>query len=105
MAGETTDNHVQFDFEVGFANGGGLQGQEFRLDINGDDVSDQALADRLVKHLGLLMVDHVRILNKKVILERNQGAAARPLEGVREDRFRFVDLSHLITEGLRKMLM
>ena len=26
---------VKFDFEVDFSNGGGLQGQDFRLDIEG----------------------------------------------------------------------
>jgi hypothetical protein len=31
----TTDRRVKFDFEVDFSNGGGLQGQNFRLDIAG----------------------------------------------------------------------
>jgi len=30
---------VKFDFEVDFSNGGGLQGQDFRLDIEGEDIS------------------------------------------------------------------
>jgi hypothetical protein len=34
------DYRVQFDFEIGFSNGGGIQGQGFRLDIDGDDISD-----------------------------------------------------------------
>lgn len=38
------DKRVQFDFEIDFTNGGGLQGQDFRLDINGDDISDEKLA-------------------------------------------------------------
>jgi FMN-dependent NADH-azoreductase len=33
-----------FDFDVEFLNGGGLQGQGFRLDIEGDDIDDDALA-------------------------------------------------------------
>jgi len=33
-------NHrVQFDFEIDFSNGGGIQGRDFRLDIAGDDIS------------------------------------------------------------------
>ncbi len=40
---------VIFDFEVDFTNGGGIQGQEFRLDIDGDDISDEELAKYIVK--------------------------------------------------------
>ena len=60
---------VVFDFQVGFSNGGGLQGQEFRLDIDGDAIDDIALAARLVQELRLLMVDDVRILRQRVIEE------------------------------------
>jgi arylformamidase len=38
------DRRVVFDFEVDFSNGGSLQGQDFRLDIEGDDVEDDELA-------------------------------------------------------------
>jgi arylformamidase len=72
MADETTGNRVQFDFEVGFVNGGGVQGQKFSPDIYGDDVSDKVLADCLARNLRLPMLDHVRILNKKVIVERRK---------------------------------
>ena len=34
---------VKFDFEIDFTNGGGIQGQDFRLDIPGDDISDDEL--------------------------------------------------------------
>jgi hypothetical protein len=40
----TTDRRVQFDFEVDFSNGGGLHGQDFRLDIEGEDIPEEALA-------------------------------------------------------------
>ena len=36
------DRRVEFDFEVDFSNGGGLQGQDFRLDIEGEDISEKA---------------------------------------------------------------
>jgi hypothetical protein len=97
---EATDKRVQFDFEIDFSNGGGVQGQEFRLDIHGDNISDQELADYIVKDLRLLMVGEVRILNKKVIFERHKRAGAHPLRERRENRFQFVDLSHPITQGL-----
>ena len=35
------DKRVKFDFEVDFTNGGGLQGQKFRLDIAGNEISDE----------------------------------------------------------------
>ena len=35
---------VQFDADVAFSNGGRLGVQEFRLDIPGEEISDEALA-------------------------------------------------------------
>lgn len=66
------DKRVLFDFEIDFTNGGGLQGQEFRLDIDGDDISDEELARYIVEDMRLLMVGKVRILNKKIINEKHK---------------------------------
>ena len=63
---------VVFDFQIDFSNGGGLQGQGFRLDIDGDDIADQALADYIVRDLRLLMVGSVRILDKRIIVEAHK---------------------------------
>jgi hypothetical protein len=63
------DMRVQFDFAVTFTNGGGLQGQDFRLDIEGDTIEDEALADVIVEDLRLLMVDAVTILKKTYVNE------------------------------------
>lgn len=63
------DKRVLFDFEIDFSNGGGLQGQGFRLDIHGDQISDQELADYIIEDMRLLMVGEVRILNKEIIEE------------------------------------
>lgn len=65
---------VVFDFEIDFSNGGGLQGQEFRLDIDGDDIADAELTDYIVNDLRLLMVARVRILHKRVIVEAHKRA-------------------------------
>jgi arylformamidase len=65
----TTDRRVKFDFEVDFSNGGGLQGQDFRLDIEDEDISEEELARDIVEDMRLLMVDKVRILNKEIIVE------------------------------------
>jgi len=66
---------VVFDFEIEFGNGGGLQGQGFRLDIVGNDIADDALADYLVRDLRLLMVGSVRILHKRIIAEPHKRLA------------------------------
>ena len=66
------DKRVIFDFELEFTNGGGLQGQDFRLDISGDDITDEELAKYIVEDMRLLMVGEVRILNKKIINEKHK---------------------------------
>jgi hypothetical protein len=63
---------VCFDFEVDFANGGSLQGQGFRLDIEGEDISETALSAYLVRDMRLLMVSTVRILAKRIIDETHK---------------------------------
>jgi kynurenine formamidase len=97
----TADQHrVQFDFEVDFTNGGGIQGQGFRLDIEGDDIADAALADAIVRDLRLLMVSTVRIRNKTIIREAHKrGSAAPTVEGATSTP-RLVELSHVIEHGM-----
>lgn len=68
------EKRVLFDFEVDFSNEGGIQGQKFRLDIEGDDISDAELADYIVRDMRLLMVKEVRILNKQIIEEAHKRA-------------------------------
>ena len=84
------EKRIQFDFAVTFLNGGGLQGHDFRLDIPGDDISDDELAEYLVRDLRLLMVQQVRITNKRIIVEpHKRGAGAR-----------HIDLSHIVEDGM-----
>jgi len=70
--GTTTDQRVLFDFAVEFLYGGGIQGQAFRLDIDGATIDDAALADYIVRDMRLLMVKQVRILKKQIITERHK---------------------------------
>lgn len=77
---EPVQKRVQFDFEIDFSNGGGLQGQGFRLDIMGDDISDQELAAYLVCDMRLLMVGAVRILHKAIIVEAHKRHPATPAD-------------------------
>jgi len=94
------DKRVVFDFEIDFLNGGGVQGQGFRLDIDGDEISDRALGDVIVRDLRLLMVGSVRIRNKQIIEERHKRANAKA-EGANSSGIPvLVDLSHTIYDGL-----
>jgi uncharacterized protein YciI len=72
LNGTIMDKRVKFDFEIDFTNGGGIQGQDFRLDIEGDDISDEELADYIIRDMRLLMVGEVRILNKQIIEEKHK---------------------------------
>lgn len=70
------EKRVCFDFEIDFSNGGGIQGQDFRLDIEGDDIDNDALAAAIVRDMRLLMVGEVRILNKRIIEEKHKRVAS-----------------------------
>ena len=72
------DKRVQFDFEIDFSNGGGIQGQDFRLDIEGEEISDEELANYIVRDMRLLMVGAVRILNKRIITEPHKRPKPKP---------------------------
>ena len=95
------DRRVAFDFDIEFTNGGGLQGQDFRLDVPGEDVTDAWIGDALVRDLRLLMVGNVRIRNRRVLAEPHK----RWLEGAPSGDAtpaprRLVDLSHPIIAGM-----
>ena len=93
------DKRVSFDFEVEFSNGGGIQGQGFRLDIDGDGIADDALAAYIVKDLRLLMVGKVNILNKQIIEEQHK-RPAQHVEFSSEPGSSMIDLSHVIENGM-----
>jgi arylformamidase len=65
---------VEFDAEVVFSNGGALRTQGFRLDIPGAEISDEELAELLIRHLGLLMVGAVTFTRKTLIQEPHKGS-------------------------------
>ena len=90
------DKRVKFDFEIEFTNGGGIQGQDFRLDIDGDTISDAELADYIIKDMRLLMVSEVRILNKEIISEKHKRQQI-PDSTITST---FIDLSHTVEDGL-----
>ena len=89
------EHRVVFDFEIEFTNGGGIQGQDFRLDIDGNIISDRELADYIIQDLRLLMVGKVNILNKFYIQEKHK---RQPVNSISPERL--IDLSHIIFDGL-----
>lgn len=94
-----TDDRAEFDFEIDFSNGGGIQGQGFRLDIDGGDISDEDLAAYVVSDLRLLMLASVRILHKRIIREPHKRAAHRAPPAATDGRSR-IDLSHDVEDGV-----
>lgn len=94
-----TDYRAEFDAEVTFSNGGGLQAQGFRLDVPGPDVSEAELAAAFVRQLGLLMTDQVRLSSVRIVQEPHKGLRGQttPAAG---GRGRLVELSHVITAGM-----
>lgn len=96
------DFRVAFDFEIEFSNGGGLKGWDFRLDIEGDSISDAELADYIVQDLRLLMVGTVKILNKRILQERHKRAATAVKQVLRVpelDTSAIIDLSPVVRDG------
>ncbi|PTL77541.1 cyclase family protein [Vitiosangium sp. GDMCC 1.1324] len=91
---------VQFDAKVTFQNGGGLTVEGFRLDIPGENITDEELAAVFVRHLGLLMVGEVRISHKELIREPHKGSRGVMEPGQRAERRRLVELSHVIHHGM-----
>jgi len=63
------EHRVEFDFELSFSNGGGMQGQGFRMDIAGDEISDEDLSAQFVREHRLLLVEEMRVLRKRIIRE------------------------------------
>jgi arylformamidase len=95
-----SEKRVSFDFSVQFSNGGGIQGQGFRLDIEGDSISDDALAAYIVKDLRLLMVGSVKILNKTIIEERHKRSSRAEAATLAAESRDLIDLSHTIENGM-----
>jgi len=100
MQNAIAEKRVKFDFEIDFSNGGGIQGQDFRLDIEGEDIADQALSDFIVRDLRLLMVRDVRILHKEIICEPHKRATPESFETAAQNSGLLVDLSHTIEDGM-----
>jgi arylformamidase len=94
------DFRAELDAEVTFLNGGALQAQGFRLDVPGPDVGEQELGVLFVEHLGLLMVDQVRLSSVRIFEEQHKGSRGVAAGGTPDSRTRLVELSHVVRAGM-----
>ena len=90
------DKRVKFDFEVFFTNGGSIKGEDFRLDISGNAITDEELSDYIVKDMRLLMVGQTKILNKQIVEEKHKRKSIND----KIETELLIDLSHTIENGL-----
>ena len=58
---------VKSDFRVDFTNGGYVEARDFILDIEGDSVSPERLAEMIVSSMNLLRAGPVTILAMRVV--------------------------------------
>jgi arylformamidase len=93
-----TEYRAVFDADVTFRNEGGLQVQGFRLDVPGPQVDPDRIAALFVAHLGLLMVDRVRLHDLRVVPEPHRGSRDTGVAPAATTRV--VDLSHPVTAGM-----
>jgi hypothetical protein len=68
---------VKSDFRVDFTNGGYVEARDFLLDIEGEDVSPERLAEMIVSAMNLLRAGPVTI-NRMEIVRRGEHQDAEP---------------------------
>jgi arylformamidase len=71
------DYRAELDFEIIFANGGSLRGREFRIDIAHPGMTEEELAEALVRDLGVLTAQGVDIHSRQVMRARHLRPNAR----------------------------
>lgn len=97
------DHRAHFDFDIRFANGGGLSGTGFRLDLPSADLGEDEIGRLLVAHLGLALVDEVELRGVRIVEEPHRGSRgvdSAPPGAETGTGTRVVDLSHPIRAGL-----
>ena len=94
------DYRAHFDFDIRFANGGGLSGTGFRLDLPSADATEGEVGRLLVQHLGLALVDEVELRGLRIVEEPHRGSRGVDAASAAAAATRVVDLSHPIRAGL-----
>jgi arylformamidase len=101
--GRMTEYRAEFDADVAFLNGGGLQAQGFKLDVPGPEITEDQLVSLFVGQLGLLMTERVTLHAVRVVQEPHKGLRGHPeAPGLAPPGppVRLVELSHPITAGM-----
>ncbi len=95
---------AEFDATVSFVNGGGLTANGFRVDVGHADVTEAEVGRLFTTSLSLLMVDRVDVTSLRIIEQAHKGTRGGPSEvsssPAATGRRRFVELNHVITEGM-----
>ena len=97
-----TTYRARFDATVSFTNGGGLQAQDFLVDVASAEVTPAEVGELFLASLGLLMAGEVDLTNLEIIEAPHKGtrgvpAAAGDASGGRPE---YVELSHVIHDGM-----
>jgi arylformamidase len=98
--GPMTEFRAEFDADVTFLNGGGLQAQGFKLDVPDPEITNDQLASLFVGQLGLLMTERVTLRAVRVVQEPHKGLRGAPGLAPPGPPVRLVELSHPITAGM-----
>ena len=91
-------HRAHFDFSISFANGGRLDGEDFRIDLPHPDVDVDEIAALLVQHLGLALVASVEVRDVRIVAETHRGS--RGVDAPTRRSSRVIDLSHPIEAGM-----
>ncbi|WP_445504484.1 hypothetical protein [Microvirga sp. G4-2] len=67
QANPASVNRVKFDARVDFTNGGYVEARDFLLDIEGDSVTPERLAEMIVSAMNLLRAGPVTIFAMKIV--------------------------------------
>lgn len=95
----TAEYRAHFDFSIAFANGGGIRGDGFRLDLPRDGMGDAEIGALLVRHLGLALVSAVELRDLRIVEEPHRGSRGVAVVAEAEAEA-VIDLSHPIEAGL-----
>ena len=98
MTTASGEHRAHFDFTISFANGGGLNGEAFRLDLPRPELGADEIGALLVHHLGLALVSSVELTNLRIVEEPHRGS--RGVDAQAQQASRVIDLSHPIEAGL-----
>ncbi|MBW8762075.1 MAG: cyclase family protein [Microbacterium sp.] len=98
MTQASAQHRAHFDFSISFANGGGMSGEGFRLDLPRPNLSAEEIGVLLVRHLGLALVRDVDLRGLRIVEETHRGSRGADAAAPGADRV--IDLSHPIEAGM-----